>query len=335
MEERRTIQINPDFLKLSRGNRKSRRNDPNKPIKIKTEKPKTNVSTLRKNILNMIRKRQEHKPPTDPVQKFQSEFDDSLDFLSSLQKHKKEPNNQTLRRTSQIPHSHLSEHEVPIPNVQVPQTSPIFLKPNYGCLKNGTLPTYRVWKNKTQKNPIVFNPHIVHNMAQNSPNMLNILPQNSLGMPNSSMPNSSMSNSSMSIDPQYAKLKNDIRELSRIEQFKLEPFKPVNIARCRRKRITKRREFTIGKLKTQPIISVLVSNKTLRAERSLLSQELKQSPIQEVKKYLLKRGFIKVGTSCPTDVLRKMYESAKLIGGEIQNHNSENMLHNYFNEDHL
>jgi hypothetical protein len=313
MEERRTIQINPDFFKLSRGNRKSRRNDPNKPIKIKTEKPKTNVSTLRKNILNMIRKRQEYKTPVDPVQKFKSEFDDSLDFLSSLQKHKKEPNNQTIRHLSPRPHSHLSEHEIPLQNIQASQSSPIFMKPNYGCLKNGTLPTYRVWKNETQKqkpiNPVATKNYLVSLVSPVSP----IYPKIS------------------SIDQYESKLKSNIQELSRIEQLK-----PVNNkARCRRKRITKRREFTIGKLKTQPIISVLVSNKTLRAERSLLSQELKQTSIQEVKKYLLKRGFIKVGTSCPTDVLRKMYESAKLIGGEIQNHNSENMLHNYFNEEHL
>jgi hypothetical protein len=62
----------------------------------------------------------------------------------------------------------------------------------------------------------------------------------------------------------------------------------------------------------------------------LKKQELKNIPIAEVRKYLLKHGFIKVGTNSPNDVLREMYENAKLICGEIKNHNPENLLYNYF-----
>jgi hypothetical protein len=50
---------------------------------------------------------------------------------------------------------------------------------------------------------------------------------------------------------------------------------------------------------------------------------LKQTPIDEVRRYLTKKGFIRVGSDAPNDVLRKMYESAVLICGEIQNHNPE------------
>ena len=52
-----------------------------------------------------------------------------------------------------------------------------------------------------------------------------------------------------------------------------------------------------------------------------------------MKKYLVKRGFIKVGSSAPKDVIAKMYESAMLIGGEIHNHNPENLLYNYFHSE--
>ena len=45
----------------------------------------------------------------------------------------------------------------------------------------------------------------------------------------------------------------------------------------------------------------------------------------------MKRGFIKVGSTAPNDVLRKMYESATLICGEIQNHNPDNLLYNFMN----
>ena len=56
-------------------------------------------------------------------------------------------------------------------------------------------------------------------------------------------------------------------------------------------------------------------------------------PIQDVKKFLIKRGFIKVGSTAPNDILRKMYESAILICGEVQNHNPENLLYNFMNDD--
>ena len=56
-------------------------------------------------------------------------------------------------------------------------------------------------------------------------------------------------------------------------------------------------------------------------------------PIEEIKKYLIKHGFIKVGTTTPNDVLRKMYESALLICGEIQNYNSETLMYNFINND--
>ena len=94
---------------------------------------------------------------------------------------------------------------------------------------------------------------------------------------------------------------------------------------------TKRRTYKIGKSKVFPKVSVLVSNRTIRNNISTKKQLLKQVPIQEVKSYLMKRGFIKVGSTAPNDVLRKMYESAIMICGEVQNHNPENLLYNYLN----
>jgi hypothetical protein len=46
----------------------------------------------------------------------------------------------------------------------------------------------------------------------------------------------------------------------------------------------------------------------------------------------LKTGFIKVGSAAPSDVLRKIYESIKLIDGDVKNHNPDNLLYNFFND---
>jgi len=92
-----------------------------------------------------------------------------------------------------------------------------------------------------------------------------------------------------------------------------------------------RRTYHVGKDKYKPKVGVLLPNKTIRKRVTTSSYLLKQTPIEEIRKFLLKKGFIKVGSSAPNDVLRKMYESIQMIDGEINNHNSENLLHNFFN----
>ena len=61
------------------------------------------------------------------------------------------------------------------------------------------------------------------------------------------------------------------------------------------------------------------------------NQVIKQTPIQDVRKFLIKRGIIKVGSVTPNEVLRKMYESASMMCGDLYNHNPDNLLYNYFN----
>jgi hypothetical protein len=94
---------------------------------------------------------------------------------------------------------------------------------------------------------------------------------------------------------------------------------------------TVRRTYKIGRSKVFPKVSVLVSNRTIRNHITTKSQLLKQTPIGDVKKYLIKNGFIKVGSIAPNDVLRKMYESATLMCGEVTNHNPEYLLYNFMN----
>jgi len=98
----------------------------------------------------------------------------------------------------------------------------------------------------------------------------------------------------------------------------------------KRKRIM-RRTFKIGKSKVHPKVAVLVSNKTLRQNITTKHQLLKQTPLTDVKKFLMKRGFIKVGSIAPNDVLRKMYEDVTMMCGDVQNHNPENLLYNFLN----
>lgn len=112
-------------------------------------------------------------------------------------------------------------------------------------------------------------------------------------------------------------------------EYKKKMAKPAS-QMVRRQRKTLRRTFHLGKSDKVPRVSVLISNRTIRNHISNTAQLLKQTPIHDVKKYLITNGFIKVGSIAPNDVLRKMYETAMTACGVIHNYNPENMVYNYF-----
>jgi hypothetical protein len=259
-----------------------------------------------------------------------TEFEQSMQFLSKLnekqpeinhkQKKLKRVKNQTIRnvipmknveppRTNNVPQMiapMITLDKLPIYNQNDP---PVVIYPPkpYGCLKNGNLPTFKVWKNQTQKTNSIQ--PLRKTVAEISP--------------------------SESMKQYEEKLNDRILELSKQSQLEkiYSPINPVIHKPCKKQRRILRRTFHVGKSKKYPHVSVLVSNKTIRNNTNLKFIDLKQSSIKDVKQYLLKQGLIKVGTTTPNDVLRKLYESAKLIPGEVKNYNPENLLYNYFNSE--
>lgn len=241
--------------------------------------------------------------------------------------------NNTIRRnpTLQTPVS-TSVQQMPLPPtlshaaLPSPQINeaPIMLRqpvmvPQYGCMKNGNLPTYRTWRHATQKQY----PTLPNSNQQNIPK-IPVPHKESLTMDASKVPTQMYEN----------KLNDQLREMTKREEWRNRSFvKPQNHNHKikKQKRII-RRTFHVGKSKQHPRVSVLVSNRTIRNQTNLKKSELKQTPIQDVKKYLLKQGFIRVGTTTPVDVLRQMYENAQMICGEIKNHNPDNLLYNYLNQ---
>ena len=54
-----------------------------------------------------------------------------------------------------------------------------------------------------------------------------------------------------------------------------------------------RRTFNVGKDKFKPKVGVLLPNKTIRNNVTTKSFMIKQTPIQDIRKFLIKQGFIK------------------------------------------
>lgn len=390
----KTIQINPELFQIS-GNTTRKKRSPSqdpKKIKIKTgndaTKPK-NMSTIKRNILKMIRNHQNEKrkktattsatsstPTPTPIipslhpqtSEFKNDFKESLDFLSTLVTDVEKKQNQTIRRYpvngSSLPtvqSANIDNSSFDFPTTPEIHQDPILLQkppillppPKYGCLKNGKLPTYRTWLHQTRKqNPIImpnptpiptntpysYNPSITYHSGSTPTNPINQTAGNII--PANIIPANIIPTNINPANPIYNKtdmetdLETKLRQISKIKQFsdkkQISQIKPWKIPKQKK---TIRRTYYVGKSKVHPKVSVLISNKTIRANTALKTQNLKQTPISEVRKYLVKNGFIKGGTNAPNDVLREMYENAHLICGEIKNHNPENLLYNYFHTD--
>lgn len=305
------IKVSPDLFKISNLTRKNKPKTP-KDIKVKSNKD-TNKSIKRK-LLSLIRNKQEEKikeiksTKPDVLNEIKGEFDDSLEFLNNLAKkdHQQQLNSTIKNRSifssqNNVPNE-LTTKEV-TNDIVVTNSEPIKMniqqQPKYGCLKNGSLPTYRTWKTQTQKNYEPANNYI--NQQDNS----------------------------YIVETSKEKLEtnNKINEYKQNQAIINEnKYKSPAL-----KKRTIRRNYSIGRSKKYPKVSVLVSNNQMRKNITMKKYALKQTPIHDVKKFLIKRGFIKVGSIAPNDVLRKMYETASMVCGDIKNHNPDNLLYNYFN----
>jgi len=347
--EKRMIKINPELFKVSEKNTSRKKKEKSEvKIKVKSEKPVRNKS-LRRSVMKMIREKQqeeykklfenddkkkEEKPNENS--KFNKDFENSLQYFNSLvEKEKeetkeKEKHNDTLKRYSEIPQNHSLNGEYENVSMELPDvfhnivpisTEPMLIRqpsrtmalpppPKYGCLKNGNLPTYRHFLNTTrrsypeQEEPMYITPTIL---------------------------TSKETNSLIETQPVQQSIKNDLSEKRQKFQKNLLSNGGKKYLKYLKRRKIYKRTFKIGRSQTKPQVSVLISNKTIRNRITTEAQLLKQKPIQDVKQFLVKKGFIKVGTITPNDVLRKMYESVSLICGEIQNHNPENLLYNFIN----
>lgn len=382
--EKRILNINPDLFSFSNNTtrkKEKKEKDANGGGRIKIRDGivkntnKNNESLKKKSILKMIRQHQQdrynkllendkntsvssNKDNID-IENYNQDFKEAHSFLEKLVEKKEQDEkikNYTLKN-----YPNKSENEI----LFHPSHNPLnpVLQPNYGCLKNGSLPTYRNYMqtiaNKTRKAntmPIVSNPfiHLNHsggstmsinnnNSNSNKPNMnfqkpiLHVSNHHAVGgtnIPQKIM--TSIDNTSImekKIDDSLKKISNMKQTSEKLQELKQQQLNEQNKnkkSRMKQKKI-KRRTYKIGKSKIQPKVSVLVSNRTIRNNITTKKNSLKQTTMNEVRSFLIKKGFIKVGTTAPNDVLRKMYESAILICGDVQNHNPDNLLYNFIN----
>ena len=348
MSDKKVFAIDPTLFSFANTTRKKRGKD-NSDTKIKikpSNKANNNMSLKKRSIINMMRKHQEtqytdkfaqpggkQSSIQQDVSTFQSDFDNAKEYFTNLQRNISKKNvisnhssNHTLKQYGPVPTTKV-QTIIPLPSlndvtgsISATSTMPATIinshklpQPTFGCLKNGTLPTYRTIMNQTRKN-IPESKYTMHND--------NRIKTESVGGTNSSI----IDKPAVSELVKTAIASNHIQtKLTNLDKNKFKP-------RKQKRKKTIRRTYKIGRSKIMPKVSVLVSNKTIRRNITTKTHLIKQTPIHEIRKYLIRHGFIRVGAVTPNDVLRKMYESAMLICGEIQNHNPDNLLYNFLHD---
>ena len=274
------------------------------------------------------------------------------------------------RPSAPTSHEHVSmnfpDHPIPsnqvLPsNIQLTPRHPVGNQnPSYGCLRGGNLPTYRTSQVASMAArprpyasttlPDQFNREY-HGQRDGSLQQLNAkvtplpdqfdreyhgtsrIPYNQYGNGQGAQSPHNFSGTTNELPERSNYIFGSGGKVKHSDEYtksqeKIDPSKlQLKIVRQRR---TVRRTFKIGKSKTRPKVGVLISNRTLRKNIATNALLLKQTPMTEIRRYLVKHNLITVGSNAPDYVLRKMYETTNTVCGEIFNHNNENLLHNFF-----
>lgn len=290
------ISINPDFFKIAKKDR------PKKEKKAKISSKNLKANDIKKKLIAKIKEHQKKEKDKEirehekEKKNFKNDFTETIQYLEELKtKKEKERLNKTLKKKKKVS-PQLNENTMSIDTQ--PMNTGISPAPPYGCLKNGTKPTWRQY-NKTLKKKENNSVSTIK-----TPNLFN-------------KPLIQLFDNKTEID-QFSERKNKLELLKK----KLNPGKKKVKTKTRRIR----RKITLGKEKNR--VGVLIKSKKTRKNIKNEISVLKKKSIGEVKEYLRKHNLIKIGSNAPDYILRTTYENAYL-SGDILNKNPDILLHNW------
>lgn len=297
-EVNKTIQINPTLFKIGGKSEKKKKEKKQKP-----PKPIVKPSVLRENMLRKIKEhKEEKKRETEKLnendrkeEKFSEDFNSSMDYLKKLsaQERQEKKSKRMRKKNKTMRNSGNRKYSMITTDVNNRE-------PPYGNLKGGKKPLYRTWKRRNETNEEVPSLRINDYKETNTP----------------------VSNNEMKI------------EKFRNTRFNLRDNKTKSIDKVKGRKYKKYRKTTFKKTfklgKKNGKVSVLVNNNTTRKNLRNEKRQLENKPISEIKTYLQKHNLIKIGTTAPPDVMRKIYESS-VLAGDIYNKSGGTLIHNYMN----
>jgi hypothetical protein len=291
------------------------------------------------------------------------EFMESIEYLktlsderkkrSSIEKRRSDLERNTVKHYQALNNSEGSHQQV---NIELPEElSAPLIKINtsnlsaaglpYGVLKGGVKPTFKDW-NKTMRSNIVTDSNLALTIQGNPLTNEKSARENRLANlrtklkeKQAAVPTNAANVANVVPMPSIVNAETNVVPTSIVPTSVVivnsPPAKNVtmdtNEGTIATKRTTKRtikRKYTLGRSKIQKTVAVLIKDRSTRRQVLHAQKDLKRKPINDVKAYLREHNLIKIGSTTPNDIMRKMYESA-MLAGEIKNSNVETLLHNF------
>ena len=312
-------------IKSHRNNKLKQSFSPSSPISPSSPSSPATKIPIKIENKNKINKVENDKDADD--------FSQSIDFLKSLSKKKQN----SLTKKTNFPLEKTITPTIPITTIQPPismdsMASTTLVEvtndlptntnktPIYGCLKNGNLPTFRTFKNKTIKKPYSDSNTILNIKEENNVTINPIVIESdknelvSINMDDLLSP---------AISPAISP------EISPAISPEIIPEISLN-APIQEKCLTKPKtiKYTLGK--KDNIVSVLIKNAHTRKNIVDSIARIKETKMTDMKKYLKQHNLLKSGSKCPPDVIKKLYEQSFLCG-IIKNNNKDNLIENFLN----
>ena len=403
LNNKKTIKINPEIFKFGGKHKKE------KTMKNNFTIPLVSPNILKNKLLKRVhdKKNKElaamkntHVENTNMNEKYNNEFNESIQYLQVLsnEKKKKDENmkreefkRDLMKKTIRNKQSNVTTNNLHI-NLELPDElkedyynthiqkqpnvltdrSPIQLSYNidnnipYGCLKGGIKKTYRSYKkdfsNTTQPSQKISS-------VESSLNKIDNLSERELKLHrlkekvsnqhkfihnkiNDSSPGEIKTNNNK---PEIIVNNNSIATTTLIENNNSPEIRinsnnntntTLNTATATtdsnnnisreieiptiKKKITTIRKYKLGKSKHNRTIGILLKDAQTKKKIMNDYKEIKNTNINDIKKYLHKNNLLKYGSTAPNDVTRKIYENS-VLAGEIININTDAIIHNMSN----
>ena len=306
MSSKKTIKVNTDFFKVNSSPKKDK-SRVKKTSKQKSVTPNKMRKEFFKKIKDFQEKRKEQTNITtsaesNPIEinkehDFENEFNKSLQFLDNIMKTRKQKETIQLEPANFDKHLPKNTH-VDITPVDITPVDNVCAPPKIKLLPKPPYSTLKGTNKPTYRDWI---------KTQKSTN--GTKSSSSIVIKDKPVPGESIRSKKLEL---YKKEK----ERERLNDIK-----------------SKKSTFTIKRTlgKNGKHISVLIKSLKVRNDINREKIKLNQTSINDIKKYLRSRNIIKIGSTSPNDILRKMYEQCVLTGN-INNKNAANLVHNYVNE---
>ena len=210
-------------------------------------------------------------------------------------------------------------------------TNPVVLKDvPYGCLRGGIKPTYRTYHRELQKTTPPHTDANAHktlkrafsSTAPISFNPVNPNPQDDALIHERQRKLRELQEKTAAINANN----NNNNNNNNANNNNNNNDRPLNIKTKVKQTITK--TYKLGKTPGSNVVGVLIKDNKTRHRVQEEHGVLRRESIVEIRKYLHDHGLLKIGSDAPPDVLRSMYETAKLTG-DVNNVNKHVLLHNF------